>query len=38
MAYERERMPRTNVSLRALWAAGGLYELLYPDAFIIAIK
>lgn len=38
MAYERERMPRTNVSLRALWAAGGLYELLYPDAFILAIK
>ena len=38
MAYERERMPRTNVSLRALWAACGLYELLYPDAFILAIK
>ena len=38
MAYERERMPRTNVSLRALWAAGGLYELLYPDVFILALK
>jgi SAM-dependent methyltransferase len=38
VAYERERLPRTNVSLRALWAAGGLYELLYPDAFVLAIK
>jgi SAM-dependent methyltransferase len=38
MAYERERLPRTSVPLRTLWAAGGLYELLYPDAFVLAIK
>ena len=38
VAYERERMPRTNVPVRALWAAAGLYELLYPDVFVLAIK
>jgi hypothetical protein len=38
LAYERERLPRSKVPLRALWAAGGLYELLYPDAFVLAIK
>jgi hypothetical protein len=37
LAYERERLPRTNVPWRALWAAGGLYELLYPDVFVLAI-
>lgn len=36
-AYERERLPRTNVRWRALWAAGGLYEYLYPDVFVLAI-
>ena len=38
VAYERERIPRTILSLRELWAASGLYELLYPDAFVLAIK
>jgi SAM-dependent methyltransferase len=37
VAYERDRFPRTNVPWRALCAAGGLYELLYPDAFVLAI-
>jgi SAM-dependent methyltransferase len=37
--YERrERLPRPRLPLRALWAAGGMYELLYPDAFVLATK
>jgi hypothetical protein len=38
LAYERERLPRPNVPLRELWAASGLYELLYPDVFVLAVK
>jgi SAM-dependent methyltransferase len=37
VAYERERLPRTQVPWRGLWAAGGLYELLYPDVFVLAV-
>ena len=37
VAYERERAPRHGVPWRALWAAGALYESLYPDAFVLAI-
>ena len=36
-AYERERLPHSNVRWRAWWAAGGLYELLYPAVFVLAI-
>jgi hypothetical protein len=37
--YERrERLPRPRLPLRTLWAAGGMYELLYPDAFVLATK
>jgi len=37
--YERrERLPRPRLPLRALWAAGGIYEWLYPNAFVLATK
>jgi len=38
LAYERNRWPRHNVLLRSLSAAGGVYHVLYPDAFILGIK
>lgn len=38
MAYERNRWPRGNVLLRSLSAAGGMYQFLYPDAFVLGIK
>jgi len=38
MAYERNRWPRRGGILRSLSAAGGLYSLLYPDAFVLGIK
>jgi SAM-dependent methyltransferase len=38
MAYERSRWPRGNMLLRSLSAAGGMYRLLYPDAFVLGIK
>jgi len=38
MAYERSRWPRGNVLLRSLSAAGGMYQLLYPGAFVLGIK
>ncbi|HKE84491.1 MAG TPA: hypothetical protein VKB50_12095 [Vicinamibacterales bacterium] len=37
-AYERQRWPRTHAFMRGLWAAVGLHDLLYPEAFILAIK
>ncbi len=36
-AYERERLPRSHLRWRALWVAGGLYQVLYPDVFVLAI-
>jgi SAM-dependent methyltransferase len=38
LAYERSRWPRHNVLLRSLSAAGGVYQFLYPDAFVLGIK
>jgi SAM-dependent methyltransferase len=38
LAYERSRWPRHNVLLRSLSAAGGAYQFLYPDAFVLGIK
>jgi SAM-dependent methyltransferase len=33
-----ERLPGAGSAVRTWWAAGGLYELLYRDAFVLAIK
>jgi hypothetical protein len=33
-----ERWPAPNSTMRAWWAAGGVVELLYRDAFVLAIK
>lgn len=38
VAYERERWPRATLPARTWWAARGLHELLYPDAFVLAVK
>ena len=38
LAYERNRWPRGNGLLRSLSAAGGMYQFLYPDAFVLGIK
>jgi len=38
MAYERNRWPRRGGILRSWSAAGGMYSLLYPDAFVLGIK
>jgi hypothetical protein len=38
MAYERNRWPRASGPLRSWSAAGGMYQFIYPDAFVLGIK